>query len=119
MTFVHSDWGEQFNLEGHLVAWHNHFFVGWQFNFTGHVSGAEVELRLVALAEWRVASTLFFLEDVDFSLELGVRRQRAWSNDNLTALDLLALDTAQQQTSVVASLALVESFLEGFDTSYD
>src|SRR5690606_2191906 len=35
------------------------------------------------------------------------------------ALDLLALDAAEQQTCVVTSLTLVKVLLEGFDTGYD
>lgn len=29
LTLVHSDWSKQLNLEGYLIARHNHFFVSW------------------------------------------------------------------------------------------
>ena len=109
LTLVHSDWGVQGHLEGHLVAWHHHFLVGRELNLTSHVRCAEVELWLVALANGVWRSTLFLLKDVDFRLKLGVWGECAWSDNHLTALDLGALDTAQQQTSVVTCLTLVEA----------
>src|SRR5438270_8811641 len=38
-ALFHGDWGEQLDLEGHGVAGHNHFFVGWQFHLTCNISG--------------------------------------------------------------------------------
>ena len=66
-----------------------------------------------------MAATLFFLEDVHFSFELGVWRQRTWRNNHLAALDLFALDTAEQQTSIVTGLTLVKALLEGLNTGHD
>ena len=118
-TLFHGDWGEQLNLESYGVTRHDHFFVSWQFNFTSYVSSTEVELWLVALEEWRVTATFFFGQDVDFSFKLGVRSDLTWLGQNLAALDVIALDTAEQDTGVVASLTLVEVLLERFDTGND
>ena len=37
-------------------------------------------------------------------------------SDNLTSLDLLLVDTAEEQTYVVSSLTLVENLAEHLDT---
>ncbi len=42
-----------------------------------------------------------------------------WLGQNLAALDVFALDTAEQETGVVASLTLVEDLLEHFNTGND
>src|SRR5207245_9664218 len=47
--------------------------------------------------------------------ELGGRRDRARLGANLTALDVLALGAAEQQTDVVARLALIEQLAEHLD----
>ena len=43
-TWVHSDWSNQLNRDGYVVAWHNHFSAFWKDHFAGHVSCTEVEL---------------------------------------------------------------------------
>ena len=45
--------------------------------------------------------------------------QATWLDNDLTALNLLALNTAEKQTSVVTRLTLVEVLLERLDTSHD
>src|SRR5262245_1093443 len=112
-ALFHGDWGEQFYLEGNGVAWHNHLFVGWEFNLTSYVRSAEVELRLVTLEEWRVAATFLFGQHVYFRLEFGVWGNGTWLGNHLAALNLVALNAAQQQAGVVASLALVEVLFKG------
>ena len=52
---------------------------------------------------------------VDFALELGVRGHGARSSQNLATLDLVTVDAAEQQTGVVASLALIHLLVEGLD----
>jgi hypothetical protein len=108
---LHSDRSEEFDLECDSVTRHDHFFVSWELNFTSYVRSTEVELRLVTLEEWRVTATFFFGQDVDFSVKLCVWSDATWLTDNLTALDVIALDTTEQDTSVVAGLTLVEDFL--------
>src|SRR4029079_3242642 len=86
---------------------------------TGHVGRAEVELRPVAVEERRVAATFLLLEAVHLRGELGVRRERARLAENLAALDLLALGTAEQTADVVARLTLVEDLAEHLDAGDD
>jgi hypothetical protein len=51
-----------------------------------------------------VTAALLLLEHVDLGLELRVRRDRARLAEHLPALDLLALDAAQEAADVVAGL---------------
>src|SRR6266540_15238 len=118
-TLVHGYRSEQLNFKCHCVAWHNHLFVSWEFNLASNVGGAEVELRLVTLEERSVATAFVLAQDVHFRIKFGVRSHRTWLGDNLAALDVVALNTTEQDTSVIAGLTLVELLLEGFDTGYD
>src|SRR5690606_34761832 len=107
LTLIHSDWLNQFNLEGNCVTRHNHLFVSWKLNFTSYVSCTEVELWLVALKEWRVSTTFFFGQNVHFSIKFCVWRNRTRLSKNLTTFDVIAFNTTKQDASVVASLTLV------------
>src|SRR5205085_2262366 len=69
--------------------------------------------------EWSVPTALLLREDVDLGGELGVRLDRARLRDDLTALDVVALQTAQEQADVVTGLALVEQLAEHLDTGDD
>src|SRR3989344_9335112 len=71
--FFHSNRGNQLDFEGHGIAWHDHFLTGWQFDFSGHVSGSDVELRLVAFEKRSMTSAFFFGQNVNFSIKFGVR----------------------------------------------
>ena len=99
-----------------MVAGHNHVYACGQVNLTGHVHRTQIELGTIVVVERRVTATLFLLQDVDLSLELGVRGDRAGFSDYHTALNLFLVDTAEQQTYVVAGLALVEQLAEHLDT---
>src|SRR3954453_21880131 len=118
-TLVHGDRLDQ--LDGHLdvVARHHHLRALGQVGDAGHVRGAEVELRPVAVEERRVAPALLLLEHVDLGLELRVRGDRAGLAEHLAALDLLALDATEQAADVVARLALVEDLAEHLDAGHD
>ncbi len=72
---------------------------------TGNVGGTEVELRTIAIEERGMTAALLLGQDVDLTLELGVRGNGAGLAENLAALDVLALDAAEQTADVVASLA--------------
>src|SRR5690554_180470 len=62
-------------------------------------------------------TTAFFLgEDIGLSNEVGVRGHGTGLAENLTALNLSTIDTADQCTNVIASLARVEQLAEHFDT---
>src|SRR5690606_6266053 len=71
-TLVHSDWHNQVNFYVDCIAWHNNVSSFWKMDFTGNVSSAEIELWLVAFGEWSVATTFFFAQDIDFSIEFSV-----------------------------------------------
>ena len=45
-----------------------------------------------------MTAPLFLLQDINLSLELGVRSDRTRFSDNHTALNLFLVDTAEQQT---------------------
>ena len=103
----------------HVVARHHHLGAGRQRHHTGHVGGAEVELRTVVGEERRVTAALFLGQDVGLGLELGVRLDRARLAEHLAALDVLTLGAAQQRADVVAGLALIEQLAEHFDAGDD
>ena len=88
-------------------------------NRTGHVRGADVELRAVVGEERRVTPALFLFEHVDLTLELGVRGNAAGLGQYLTALDLVLVYAAKQTTNVVASLTVVEDLAEHLDAGDD
>src|SRR4051812_21946311 len=115
-TVIHGDGLDQLHRDVGVVTGHHHFGALRQRHHTGHVGGAEVELRTVVVEERRVPAALVFGQDVDLTLELGVRRGGAGLHDDLTALDVLTLDTTQQQTDVVAGLPLVEQLAEHLHT---
>src|SRR5690606_3760896 len=81
-----------------------------------HVRGAEVELRTVVVEERRVAAALLLREDVGGGLEVRVRGGGTRLHDDHAALDVLALGATEEQTHVLASLALVEELAEHLDT---
>src|SRR5690606_4434100 len=66
--------------------------------------------------ERRVTATLLLREDVDRSLEVGVRGGGTRLDDNHAALDVLALRATEQQSDILASLALVEQLAEHLHT---
>src|SRR6476469_7818510 len=111
----HRDRHDQVHFHRDVVARHHHLGAFRQMHDTGHVGGAEVELRTVVGEERGVAAALFLGEDVGLSLELGVRLDRTRLAQHLAALDVLALGTAKQRTDVVAGLALIEQLAEHFD----
>src|SRR5438128_1715101 len=85
----------------------------------GDVGGADVELRPVTVEERRVPPALFLRQDVHLGGELRVRLHGPGLRDDLAALDVLALDPAEEQADVVAGLALVEQLAEHLDPRHD
>src|SRR6202167_4726861 len=115
-TGGHGDGRDWLHHDLGVVTGHHHLGALRQRHHTGHVGGAEVELRTVVVEERRVPATLVLGQDVDAALEVGVRRGGAGLHDDLTALDVLTLDTTQQQSDVVAGLSLVEQLAEHLHT---
>ena len=62
-----------------------------------------------------MTATLVLGEDVDLAGELGVRGNGTGLAENLAALDVLALDTTEQDAHVIASLAEVHGLAEHLD----
>src|SRR3954454_9372091 len=118
-TVVHCDRLDQLDRHLDVVTRHDHLRALGQVGDAGHVRRAEVELRPVAVEERRVAATFLLLQAVDLSGELRVRRDRARLAENLPALDLLTLGTAQEAADVVARLTLVEDLAEHLDAGDD
>src|SRR3954453_108119 len=118
-ALVHGDRLDQLDVHLHVVARHDHLRALGQVGDAGHVSRAEVELRAVAVEERRVAAALLLLQAVDLRLELGVRGDRPRLAEHLAALDVLALDAAEQAADVVAGLALIEDLAEHLDAGDD
>src|SRR3989338_4708198 len=114
-TFFHRDRVDQVHRDADVVARHHHFGAGRQFDRAGHIGGAEVELRTVALEERGVAAAFVLAQHVDLGSEFGVRLDGTRLAQHLAALDFFTLGAAQQHADVVASLAMVEQFAEHFD----
>src|SRR3954467_5829837 len=114
-ALLHRDGLDQLDLHLGVVTGHDHLGALGEGHDARHVRGAEVELRAVVVEERRVPATLVLAEDVDLGLEVGVRSGGAGLDDDLAALDLLALDAAKQQADVLARLALVEQLAEHLD----
>src|SRR6187200_3028711 len=107
-SLVHGDRLDQLHRHLRVVARHDQLLALRERDLARHVRRAEVELRAVLGEERRVAATLLLAEDVDLSVEVRVRRDRAGLREHLATLDLLALDTAEQRARVVAGLRRVE-----------
>ena len=106
-------------LDGDVVTRHSHLGALGELDRTGNVGGTEVELRTITIEERGVTAALLLGQNVDLAGELGVRGNRTGLAENLAALDVLALDAAEQQTDVVASLAEVHGLTEHLDTGND
>src|SRR6201995_540834 len=111
-ALFHGDGLDELDRHVGTVTRHHHLRALRQRDHAGHVGGTEVELRAVVVEERRVAAALLLGQDVDLALELGVRGVGARLDDDLAALNILALDPAEQQAHVVARLALVEELAE-------
>src|SRR5690606_22743951 len=116
---LHRDRGDQLHLDLDVVARHHHLDAFRQLDGAGHVGGAEVELRPVALEERGVTATLLLAEHVDLATELGVRGDAARLGQHLAALDVLALEATEQRADVVARAALVEELAEHLNAGHD
>ncbi|KAH3677597.1 hypothetical protein WICPIJ_008940, partial [Wickerhamomyces pijperi] len=89
----------------------------WEGQDDSDVTGSDEQLWSVVLSETGVSTTFFLGQDVKGGQELGVGRDRANLGDNHTSLDVVTLDTSQQDTTVVTSHGGVQFLLEHFDTS--
>src|SRR5690606_35105833 len=67
---------------------------------------------------WRVATTLFLLEHVHLTHELGVRLDASRLGQHHTTFHLFTRDTAQQPTHVVTRLPFIQELAEHFHTGH-
>ena len=98
-----------------MVTGHYHFYTFGESDFTGYVERTDVELRTVVVVEGSVTAAFFLLQDVDRSLELAVGFNNARVADYHTALDVLLVDTTEEQTYVIAGFTLIEELAEHFN----
>src|SRR6266571_955933 len=113
-AFFHRDRVDQLDGDRHVIAWHDHFFVRWQLDRTGHVRGTEVELWTIVVEERGVTAAFVLRQHIDLAGEVVVRLDRTWLGQNLATLHVFTLGAAQQQADVVARLALVQQLAEHF-----
>lgn len=83
------------------------------------IRSAQEHLGAVVAVESGMTSTLLLGEDVSGDEELGVRARSTGADHDHAAANLLALDTAEEDTAVVSGLGGVEVLLEGLDTGHD
>src|SRR5712692_4296997 len=105
--------------EVRVVPGHDHLDALLELGRARHVRGADVELWAVAVEERRMPAAFLLGEDVDLGGELRVRLHGPGLRDDLAALDVLALDPAQEEPDVVTGLALVEELAEHLDAGHD
>src|SRR6266550_5876539 len=114
-TFLERDRRDEGDLDLRVVTRHDHLRALSELRLAGHVGGAHVELRAVPREERRVAAALFLREHVHLGVEGRMRLHRAGLGDDLATLDVLALQSAEQEADVVAGRALVEELAEHLD----
>ena len=95
-----------------MVAGENHLRAFLQGHRAGHVRGAEVELRLVALAESGMSAAFFLGQNVGLAAELLVRGHCLRLRKNLSALHLVLVYAAKKNADVVAGHCLVHLLAE-------
>src|ERR1044071_1742314 len=113
---VHRHPRNQLDLDIDVVTRHDHFGAFRQLDHAGHVGGAEIKLRAIAVEKRRVTSTLFLGKNVRLGIEPGVRGDAAGLGEYLATLDLLALGTTEQNADVITRLPFIEELAEHFHT---
>ncbi len=68
------------------------------------------------IVERGVTTTFFFLQNIDLSLEFGVRSDGLGFGNNLTTLHFLLVNTTEEKTYVIAGLTLREELAEHLNT---
>src|SRR5262249_24799227 len=76
-SLLHCSRRDQLDRQAYVVTRHDHLRPCRQLRYPGHGRRSQIKLRPVALEERRMPPTLFLGQNVDFGLELGVRRDRA------------------------------------------
>ena len=105
----------QLHIEVDVVAGHDHFHTIRQHDCAGHIHRADVELWTITAEERLVATAFIATQNVYFAFEFAVRRDRTNLRYHHSALNFLALDTAQQDAGIIARLRLIKFLIEHFD----
>ena len=66
-----------------------------------------------------MTAALFLGQNVNLTLELGVRGNRTRLSQNLTSFDLVTSNTTEQSTDVIAGFCIVQKLSEHLDTGYN
>src|SRR4029077_17619777 len=114
-SLLHGYRRDQLDLDRDVVARHDHLHTIRQFDCAGYIRRPEIKLWPVIGEEWSVTSAFLLTQHVNFRLEFLVRRDGARLGDNLSALDLFLLETAQQHSDVVARACFIEKLAEHLD----
>src|SRR4051794_36976096 len=117
-AIVHRDRLVQLNGHLYVVAGHAHLRAD-EVRCAGHVGSSEVKLGSVTAEKRRVSSAFFLRQAVHLALELRVRRDRARLREHLTALNVFALQSAEQTANVIASTPFPQLLLEHFNAGDD
>src|SRR5690606_24627012 len=70
---VDSDGVDELNCDCHVVTRHYHFPAFRKDDLASDVEGPDIELRAILVMERSMASALFFLQNINFSLEFCMR----------------------------------------------
>src|SRR5665647_1336318 len=114
-ALLHGDRGDELDFHHRVVARHDHLDALFEGDDAGHVGGAEVELRAIAVEERRVAAAFVLGEHVDLGEEVRVPGDAAPLGADHAALDLIALGAAKEQADVVAGTTLIKQLAEHLD----
>ena len=117
------NWADQLGTHLDAVTGHDHLNVGAIVcrkggDLTGYIRGTDVELRTIASEERSVATTFFFLQNINLTFEFGVGLNGVWLDQNHAAFNVFFLDAAKQKTDVVSSHSFIEKLAEHFYPSH-
>src|SRR5262245_13377250 len=66
-----------------------------------------------------MTATFFLSKNINFAVKFSMRRNRPWFGQNLTALNIFALNTTKQNTNVITGLTLIKLFFKHLNAGYD
>ena len=92
--FLHRDRRDELGRDRHGVSGHDHFDVLGKGDHPGDVGGSKVELWFVAIKEGGVSASLFFSQDIHFSLKLGMGSDGSWLCKDLSSFEVVFIDTS-------------------------
>ena len=64
-TFVHGHRSDELHRDFHVIARHHHLDTFRKGDFTGHIQGADEELRTIVVVERSVTAAFVLLQNVD------------------------------------------------------